>query len=338
MKLQILVPQYKENDDVVRNLLDSIALQQNVDFCDIGVIICNDGSDVHLSERLLRFYPFYIDYYLEPHRGISGTRNACLDHATADYVMFCDADDMFLNMCGLYVVFKEMEKGFDTMVSAFVEEARTRDTRDVIYTTHEYDMTFVHGKVHRRQYLIDQGIRFKEELVCNEDSYFTVLTQKLTDNVIHCKTPFYLWKWREGSVCREPNHRLKTYNYMIDGNEYLVMELYERGKIKDAVYFVVHMVYSAYYMLQKPEWLKEENKGYRDAMERRFALYFARMANLWDALVPDEKAEMSNKLREKAIAEGMTEETITLSDWLEHIKEISNEYKKTETDSAEQKT
>lgn len=323
MKLQILVPQYNETDEVVKNLLDSIALQQNVPFDEIGVVICNDGSDTYLSLDFLSSYPFAIEYHCEPHRGISGTRNACLDYSTAEYVMFCDADDMFLNMCGLYVVFMEMEKGFDTLVSAFVEEARAKDTGEVIYVTKEFDMTFVHGKVHRRQYLIDKNIRFKDELVCNEDSYFAVLTQKLTDNVKHIKTPFYLWKWRDNSVCREPNHRLKTYNYMIDGNDYLVMELFDRDKINDAVYFVCHMVYSVYYMVQKPEWLDPENKGFRDALEKRFAEYFAKMQNLWDALVPNEKAEISNKLREKAIAEGMTEETITLHDWLEHIKEIS---------------
>ena len=321
MKLQILVPQYNETDEIVKNLLDSIALQQNVDFNDIGVIICNDGSDVYLSEGFLESYPFKVEYHKEPHRGISGTRNACLDYSDADYVMFCDADDMFLNMCGLYVVFMEMEKGFDTMVSAFVEEARARNTGEIIYTTHEYDMTFVHGKVHRRQYLLDKNIRFKEELVCNEDSYFTVLTQKLTDDVRHCKTPFYLWKWRDNSVCREPNHRLKTYGYMIDGNDYLVMELYNRDKIDEAVYFVVHMVYSVYYMLQKPEWMAEENKEYRDAVEKKFAEYFTRMENLWNALVPNEKAEISNQLREKAIAEGMEMESISLPEWLKKIKE-----------------
>ena len=323
MKLQILVPQYNETDGVVKNLLDSIALQQNVDFNEIGVIICNDGSDTLLSEDFLEFYPFKIEYHKEPHRGISGTRNACLDYSTAEYVMFCDADDMFLNMCGLYVVFMEMKTGFDTLVSAFVEEARTKYTGEVIYVTKEFDMTFVHGKVHRRQYLIDENIRFKEELVCNEDSYFTVLTQKLTNKVRHCKTPFYLWKWRDGSVCRKPNHRLKTYGYMIDGNDYLVMELLNRNMINEAVYFVVHMVYSVYYMLQKPEWMAEENKEYRDGVEKRFAEYFVKMENLWNALVPNEKVEISNKLREKAIAEGMEMESVSLPEWLKYIKEIS---------------
>ena len=101
MKLQILIPQYKETDEVVKPLLDSIALQQSVDFNEIGVIICNDGSDVFLSEELLNSYPFEVQYHKCKHKGVSATRNACLDKANADYVMFCDADDMFMNVCGL---------------------------------------------------------------------------------------------------------------------------------------------------------------------------------------------------------------------------------------------
>lgn len=49
MTLDILIPQYKETDEIIKPMLDSIALQQNVDFKDIGVIIVNDGSDVFLN-------------------------------------------------------------------------------------------------------------------------------------------------------------------------------------------------------------------------------------------------------------------------------------------------
>ena len=133
MKLQILVPQYKETDEIIKPLLDSIAIQQNVDFNEIGVIIVNDGSDVHLTDELLNSYPFKIEYYLEEHRGVSGTRNSCLDHAEADYVMFCDADDMFYNACGLWIIFRETEidKGFDSLVSVFIEESRLPETNEV---------------------------------------------------------------------------------------------------------------------------------------------------------------------------------------------------------------
>lgn len=89
MKLQILVPQYNETEDVIKPLLDSLALQQQVDFKeDLGVIIANDGSDTFLSEDFLKGYPFDIKYLRCEHNGVSATRNACLDAATADYVMF----------------------------------------------------------------------------------------------------------------------------------------------------------------------------------------------------------------------------------------------------------
>ena len=51
-KLQILVPQYKETEDIIKPLLDSIEVQQNIDLAnDIGVIIVIDGTDVHLCEE-----------------------------------------------------------------------------------------------------------------------------------------------------------------------------------------------------------------------------------------------------------------------------------------------
>ena len=115
MKLQFLIPQYDETDEIIKPLLDSIAIQQNVPMNEIGAIICNDGSDIYLTEDFLKSYPFEIKYYKEPHRGVSATRNACLDRATADYVMFCDADDMFCNVCGLWILFRDDRRYSDDL-------------------------------------------------------------------------------------------------------------------------------------------------------------------------------------------------------------------------------
>ena len=92
------------------------------------------------------------------------------------------------------MMFREMELGFDSMVSAFIEETRNPMTNEVMYITHDIDSTFVHGKIHCRQYLIDQKIRWNEKLTIHEDSYFNCLCQKLSSNVKYCQTPFYLWK------------------------------------------------------------------------------------------------------------------------------------------------
>ena len=214
-KLQILVPQYKEDESIIKPLLDSIEVQQNIDLAsDIGVIIVHDGTDVHLSQEFLKRYSFPIEYHLNEHKGVSATRNACLDYATADYVMFCDADDMFYNACGMYIIFREIENGgFDSLVSAFIEEARDAQTKEPLYINHDMDSTFVHGKIHRRRYLIDNNIRWNDSLTIHEDSYFNCLCQRLAKELKYSQTPFYLWRWRDMSVCRhDPKYILKTYN------------------------------------------------------------------------------------------------------------------------------
>jgi len=107
---------------------------------------------------------------------VSAARNAALDAATGEYVMFCDADDMFYNACGLYIIFKEINgEGFDSLVSTFVEETRNPITKEIFYLNHDVDSTFVHGKVHRRKYLIDNNIRWNNNLTIHEDSFFNIL-------------------------------------------------------------------------------------------------------------------------------------------------------------------
>ena len=320
MKLQILVPQYHETDAIVRPLLDSIALQQNVDFNEIGVIICNDGSDVFLSDELLSSYPFEILYLKEPHRGVSATRNACLDHATADYVMFCDADDLFANVCGLWIVFREMTTGFDSLVSVFIEETRDPKTKEPVYMNHEVDSTFVHGKIHRRQYLTENNIRFNDKLTIHEDSYFNILCQNLSKNVKYCTTPFYLWKWRDESVCRhDPKYILKTYGNMIDSNDALIAEFLKRDIKDKAVYFTGLMTFDAYYTMNKPEWIDQDNQEYREKTEKRFAEWFAAHKVLWDTISDTDKMALSNQVRTRSVMEGMQMETVTIKEWLEHI-------------------
>lgn len=320
MKLQFLVPQYKETDDVIKPLLDSIAIQQNIDFGEIGVIICNDGSDVFLSEEFLSHYPYTIEYFKEPHRGVSATRNACLDHATADYVMFCDADDMFYNTCGLWILFREMEIGFDSLVSVFVEETRTPDRTRVEYINHQQDSTFVHGKVHRRKYLINNNIRFNDNLTIHEDSYFNILCQNLSQNVKYCITPFYLWRWRDESVCRhDPKYILKTYKNMLDSNDALIDEFLDRNMKDKAGFYTVFMIFDAYYTMNKPDWVNQENKEYRDSTEQRFSEYFDKHKDLWESISDADKMQVSMAVRNRSVMEGMQMESVTIDEWLKHI-------------------
>lgn len=320
MKLQILVPQYKETDEVIKPLLDSLEVQQ-VDKNEFSVIIVNDGSDVHLTEDLFKRYSFKIDYYLNSHGGVSATRNAALDYATADYVCFCDADDMFFNACGLYIIFREIDMGgFDALTSVFVEESRHPETKEVVYINHEMDSTFVHGKFFRRQYLIDENIRWNPDLTIHEDSYFNCLAQKCAKEHKFCPTAFYLWKWRDDSVCRhDPKYILKTYPNMLKSNTALVEEFIRRKKDKDAQFYATMMIYDAYFTMNKKEWLDQENQDYRKTTEKCFKNYYNKFSYLHDAIDEKEKAQIIMMLKNRMFQEGLIMESITFEEWIKNI-------------------
>lgn len=322
MKLQFLIPQYKETDNIIKPLLDSIAIQQQVDMNEIGVIIVNDGSGIYLSNRFLNSYPYKVEYYKEKHHGVSATRNACLDHAVADYVMFCDADDMFYNACGLYILFREMNlEPFDAMVSVFTEETRDPITNEVVYINHDMDSTFVHGKVYRREYLIKQNIRFNPALTIHEDSYFNCLAQKCAKEVKFCPTPFYLWKWRDDSVCRhDPKYILKTYNNMLDSNTALVKELLKRNKKEDAQFYSVAMIYDAYFTMNKDEWINQENKEYRYNTEKRFKQYYLEFKKLFNSVDKQTRTQIVMSIKNRMYQEGLLMESITFDDWIKHVE------------------
>ena len=322
-KLDLLVPVYNEDESVLRNLLDSVQIQQNVDLKkDLGVIICCDGGTTKISKKLKQRYTFPIEDYVCEHRGVSATRNACFEHSEAEYVMFCDADDMFLNVCGLWIVFREMEQngGFDVLVSQFVEETMNPQTKEKIYVNHDMDSTFVHGKIFRRQYLADNNIRWNADLTIHEDSFFNILAQRLTNNAKYCSQAFYLWKWRDESVCRhDPKYILKTYNNMLESSTALIHEFIQRGKLEIAQFYATTMIYDAYYMMNKDEWLNQENSEYRYNTEVRFKQYYLEFKMLFDSVPKDARSQIIVGMKNRFFKEGMLLESITFEDWIEHV-------------------
>lgn len=323
MKLQLLIPQYNETDDIVCNMLDSLKNQQGVDFADFEVLIGNDGSEVKLSEDLFKNYPYSIQYKQYEHTSPAGTRQRLFDEATAEYIMFCDADDMFLSALGLHTIFTYIRKGFDALVSDFIEEVKDPRTGEFRYHTHHSDNRFVHGKVYRRRHIIDNNIFWREDIKYHEDGTYNIVAIETAKVREQCKYPFYLWKWRDNSICRsDPLYVPKTYTRMIHSNSYLVKDLLDRGLFEQAKFHTGNLIYGTYYMLNKPIWLNPMNAKYRYETERCFKEYFANHRKLFQQIDPRMRATLIAGVKRRVMNEGVLLEKFTFDEWLKHIEEL----------------
>lgn len=322
MKLQLLITQYNETDAVIRPMLESISAQQGVDLAhDIEVIIGNDGSDIRLSEEFLGSFSFPVRYVRFDHSGLPGTRKNLFDMATADYVMFCDADDLFLTNLALYTILAYADTGFDALVCDFMEEVKDRKTGRSVFYPHKNDGTFVHGKVFQRQFLLDNGIVWYPDVRCHEDSCFNSLALKVAKDVKHCHIPLYLWKWREGSICRkDPLYVPKTYVHMIYSNDRLVKDFLDRGMMEDAKYYVALLVYGTYFMLNKPIWLDPMNAKYRYLTEKCFQAYFGKRRSLFLSVDPRVRDNIIRGTKHRVLREGVLLEKFTFDSWIKHIE------------------
>ena len=324
MKLQLLIPQFNETDDVMRPMLESISTQQGVDLKnDIEVLIGNDGSDIKLSEKFLGSFSYSIRYFQFEHTGLPGTRGKLYDLATADYVMFSDADDMFLTNVALYTIFSFITKGFDALVVDFMEEVVDRKTGRSMFFPHKKDSTFVHGKIYRRQFLLDNHIVWHPDVKCHEDSGYNSLALKLAKDLKYCQTPLYLWKWREGSICRkDPLYVPKTYTRMIYSNSWLVKDFLDRGLVEEAKYYTAMLVYGTYFMLNKPIWLDPMNAQYRYETEKCFQEYFRKNRALFLSVDPKVRDRIIAGTKRRVLNEGVLLEKFTFDDWIKHIEEM----------------
>jgi hypothetical protein len=136
-------------------------------------------------------------------------------------------------------------------------------------------------------------------------------------------TPFYLWKWRDESVCRhDPKYILKTYRNMIDSNDALINEFSRRGMKDKAMFFTAFLIFDAYYLMNKPEWRNQENKNYRDETEKHFSEWFKKHKKLWEELPSSDKMQISAQIRNRSVMEGMEMESVTIDTWLRHIERL----------------
>lgn len=322
--LDLIVTHYKEPFALGKKFFDMLALQRDIRFDDVSVILVNDGEENELPSECFEGYPYEIHQMSIPHGGVSRARNAGLDASTADYIMFCDFDDCFQSLFGLYLIFCGMaENKYDLLRACFTEE--TLDNDGVMHlVAHDDDTVFVHGKVIRRKFLLDNNIRFHPNLTIHEDGYFNVLLYSLakkTEQKIN--TSIYLWAWNGNSVVRKDradDYVLDTYNHLMKQRIALTDEFIKRGMAEETIVTVIKTVVDSYYDFQQHAWRLPKNKAKKERAERWFCAYLKRFAQFYAKADIKQIGQLAALSRGRVLLKKtMVMETETLSQWMNHI-------------------
>ena len=177
--LDLIVTHYDEPWEIGKKFFDMLAMQRNIDFSDIRVILVQDGKETTLPwNELLKDYPFRIKVVTTAsHGGAAYARNAGLYVADADWVMFCDFDDMFADVVsirGILMVLPTDDADVIWMCTYREERVRAtqRDNSGVFVNCLDENFYFTHGKMYRRSVLKEHDIRFDERLKYEYENTF----------------------------------------------------------------------------------------------------------------------------------------------------------------------
>ena len=325
-KLSLLVAHYKEDNATISRLLNSIAIQQNVNFDDVEVIVGNDGDECVLDETIINSYPFDIVYKVYEKRGISHVRNCMLNDAKGEYIQWIDGDDLFFNVVALWMVMREIDAGqFDALVGNFICEARINGMIDY----QEMQMNgqqFVHGKVYRRKFLIDNDICFRENYPdkdVHEDHVIMAMVRSLTQSIKYNPIACFLWAHNEESVSRkDPYYLQHTTKYLLMNNSWVLEKLYKKGKLQELRQTAYSMFVDIYYSLCEDKWLEASTKADREECEGYFKFYYERYHKYADELSDDEKKQIEIMQKNAHTMQGLSFENQTWKQWWKHLEDV----------------
>lgn len=221
MKLSIIIPAYNA-EAYLPQCLDSILAQEHQG-CE--VIVVDDGS-TDGTAALLEHYPD-VKVVHQANRGMSTARNRGLDEARGEYILFVDSDDLLTagaletlvaDLSGEDIISFNANKLHDaTGEQTYHPTIREPETSDgwTYFCRHRLEATDIHfvciwQRAYRRQFLIDNNLRFVDGLRRAEDDLFTtqaMLHAKSVKTITDC---LYTYRVRQGSITRTADPSLEA--------------------------------------------------------------------------------------------------------------------------------
>lgn len=281
--VNIIIPVYN-NKEQLREALFSVANQTKRT---IVTTIVDDCSTEDLSEVIDFFSGFLNIKYirLDKNIGPGGARQIGIDNVNAqffDYIMFLDSDDKLYPKAveSLYRVAKSSNADF---VVSNIEQERKGGNKEIL--TGENNLTWLHGKMYRYNFLKENNICFYNEIKWNEDSTFNLECRHTTKKIALLDEITYLWREANSSVTRDKEDKF-GYNkngveHYILGQCYAILRVLENNNLsikdKETIGLSLSSIYHNFQSLKQDKeevYIRTKNKIEEVLNNKIFIEYF----------------------------------------------------------------
>ncbi len=263
-KVSVIIPVYNV-EKYIEKCLDSVC---NQSLKDIEIICVNDGSRDKSMETVKRKAKEdnRIVILEKENGGLSSARNAGLDIARGEYVLFLDSDDTLVLHALEYLYNKASKNGLDniffgatTVYENFkVKLANYRKyswyyerkgNYPEVLTGAEMLCALINNKEYRmsaclqmprRQFLIEKGFRFYEDIL-HEDNLFTLQVLLAADRVMVDTGKLYNRLMRSGSIMTAKGNVQSSWGYFVCLTEMLKLaKAYENPpQVSNAIHYIL---------------------------------------------------------------------------------------------------
>ncbi len=243
--ISIIVPIYNTKITLLEECIKSIMSQT---YNNIEVILINDGSTEGYIRDVLEDYAkkdTRIIAVNKDNSGVSSTRNLGVCMAKKKWIMFVDADDYLemdaceelLNVCGIDTNIVISKNQVVNLKKEIVEinnncncnwtitsESEKKELIASIFRDGDTKYHYVDtpwAKLYNRKFLLDNEIRFKEDLKMAEDGLFNFEAFMKAKEIKYLHKPTYFYRKNDESVCHKCN-------YFIIDNYKKVFDYYEK--------------------------------------------------------------------------------------------------------------
>ena len=274
--LDIIVTCHDEPIEIYKRFFDMVEYQRQADKKKFCVTVVYDGfeSKEHL-QSMLSGYTFRNKLISTCNLGPAAARNVGMKESNGDFIMFCDIDDMFNDLCAISMIISQLPTDTcDVIWGSYISEMVWRKGKpylQVISTANFINTIF---KMYSRKFLEENNITFEEDSKYCYEYIFNAIILNIAPpfRVKQLTTDFmpYIKTYRKGSLKTTEDYYVNIGQYLADANISIAGKMLERGNYDAYRQFIIKVICLAYRSIYDP--CTNEYTGMSEEFIRKFCI------------------------------------------------------------------